>query len=270
MFGKTLKAYLQADDSAVRYYIPSKGQLRLGKSECKAQGGEGAVYVKGSSAYKIYAATSRCITQAKMDELSALVQPNIIRPLELIIDNRNRPVGYSMRAVGKAHALCQLFPKAFRQRNNLTPELTLRLVRQLQTGVSHIHNHGILIVALKDINFLGSADFKELFFIDVDSYQTPSFPATVLMESVRDRHSKTFSAGSDWFSFAIVSFQMLVGIHPYKGTYAAFQHLPDNATKLDARMRANISVLHRDVSVPAACLPFSVIPPNYSRRPDPT
>jgi hypothetical protein len=263
MFGKTLKAYLQADDSTARYYIPSKGQLRIGKSEFKAQGGEGAVYVKGSSAYKIYADPSRCITQAKIDELSALVQPNIIRPLELIIDNRNRPVGYSMRAVGKAHALCQLFPKAFRQRNNLTPELTLRLVRQLQTGVSHVHSRGILIVDLNEMNFLVSADFKELFFIDVDSYQTPSFPATVLMESVRDRHAKTFSRDSDWFSFAVVSFQMFAGIHPFKGTYAAFQHLPDNATKLDARMRANISVLHRDVSVPAACLPFSVIPPNY-------
>jgi len=263
MFGKTLKAYWQGDDSTTRYFVPSKGQLRLGKSEFKAQGGEGAVYVKGSSAYKIYADPSRCITQAKIDELSALVQPNIIRPLELIIDSRNRPVGYSMRSVGKGYSLCQLFPKAFRQRNNLTPELTLRLVRQLQTGVMHIHSCGILIVDLNEMNFLVSADFKELFFIDVDSYQTPSFPATVLMESVRDRHATSFSTGSDWFSFAVVSFQMFVGIHPFKGTYSAFQHLPDNATKLDARMRANISVLHQGVSVPAACLPFSVIPPNY-------
>jgi hypothetical protein len=136
-------------------------------------------------------------------------------------------------------------------------------VRQLQTGVSHIHSRGILIVDLNEMNFLVAADFSELFFIDVDSYQTPSFPATVLMESVRDRHAKTFSTDSDWFSFAVVSFQMFVGIHPFKGTYPAFQHLPDNTTKLDERMRANVSVLHPGVSVPAACLPFSVIPPNY-------
>ena len=263
MFGRTLKAYWQGDDSATRYFVAGKGQLRLGKSEFKAQGGEGAVYVKGLSAYKIYADPARCITQAKIDELSALVQPNIIRPLELVIDVRNRPVGYSMRSAGKTYSLCQLFPKAFRRRNNLTPELTLRLVRQLQTGVSHIHSRGILIVDLNEMNFLVSADFRELFFIDVDSYQTPSFPATVLMESVRDRHATSFSTGSDWFSFAVVSFQMFVGIHPFKGTYPAFQQLPDNAAKLDARMRANISVLHREVSVPAACLPFSVIPPNY-------
>src|ERR1051326_6279805 len=143
-------------------------------------------------------------SQAKIDELSLLVQPNIIRPLELIIDGRNRPVGYSMRSAGKTYSLCQLFPKAFRQRNNLTPDLMLRLVRQLQTGVSHIHSRGILIVDLNEMNFLVASDFNELFFIDVDSYQTPSFPATVLMESVRDRHAKSFSSDSDWFSFAVV------------------------------------------------------------------
>ena len=262
MFGKALKVW-KGDNSGTRYFVPGKGQIRLGQSDFKAQGGEGAVYVKGSHAYKIYADPSRCITQPKIDELSVLVQPNIVRPLELVIDSRNRPVGYSMRSVGKAHSLCQLFPKAFRQRNNLTPELTLRLVRQLQTGVAHIHSRGILIVDLNEMNFLVATDFSELFFIDVDSYQTPSFPATVLMESVRDRHAKTFSSDSDWFSFAIVSFQMFAGIHPFKGTYPAFQHLPDNATKLDARMRANVSVLHQGVSVPAACLPFSIVPPNY-------
>ena len=148
MFGKALKTYWQRDDSGTRYFVPGKGQVRLGHSEFKAQGGEGAVYVKGSNAYKIYFDPSRCIAQAKIDELSVLVQPNIIRPLELLIDGRNRPAGYSMRSIGKAHALCQLFPKAFRQRNNLTPELSLRLARQLQTGVSHIHSRGILIVDL--------------------------------------------------------------------------------------------------------------------------
>ena len=225
MFGKTdflsLSAYWKSDDVKNRYFVRSKGQLQLGKAEFKAQGGEGSVYVKGSNAYKIYTDPSRCIQQAKIDELAMLVQPNIIRPLELILDGRNRPVGYSMRYVGKAHSLCQLFPRAFRQRNNITPELTLRLVRQLQTGVSHVHSRGILIVDLNELNFLVSSDFKELFFIDVDSYQTPSFPATVLMESVRDRHAKTFSTDSDWFSFAVVSFQMFVGIHPFQRNVSA-------------------------------------------------
>ena len=266
MFGANLFGRRATQKSAslkARYFVQGQGEVQLGRSEFKAQGGEGAVYVKGQTAYKIYTDPSRCIAQAKIDELSSLVQPNIIRPIHLILDGKNLPAGYTMRAIGKAHSLCQLFPKAFRQRNNITPEIILRLVRQLQTGVCHIHSRGILVVDLNEMNFLVSTDFAELFFIDVDSYQTPSFPATALMESVRDRHATTHTTGSDWFAFAVVSFQMFVGIHPFKGTYSPLQHLPDNAAKLDARMRGNISVLHSGVTVPAACLPFSVIPQSY-------
>jgi hypothetical protein len=181
----------------------------------------------------------------------------------LILNGKNQPVGYSMKHVGKSYALCQIFPKAFRQRNNLTPELILNLVRRLQEGVAHIHGKGILIVDLNELNFLVATNFQEIFFIDVDSYQTPSFPATVLMDSVRDRHTISFNVNSDWFSFAVVSFQMFVGVHPFKGTYPPFQQLPNTANKLDARMRANISVLHAGVTVPMSALPFAVIPPVY-------
>ena len=164
-----LKSYTKRSSKVSRYFVHGKGELRLCRSDFKAQGGEGAVYVKGSTAYKIYADPTRAIPLAKIDELSVLDQPNIIRPLDLILDGKNTPVGYSMRSVEKAHALCQLFPKAFRQRNNLTPELMLRLVLRLQAGVSHVHDKGILIVDLNELNFLVSADFSEVFFVDVDS-----------------------------------------------------------------------------------------------------
>jgi hypothetical protein len=258
-----LGAFLKGDATMPRYFVQGKGEIRLGKSDFKAQGGEGAIYLKGSTAYKIYSDPKRAIPQGKILELSALTEPNIIRPLDILIDGRNRPAGYSMRAIGNSYALCQLFPRAFRQRNNLTPEIMLRLIRKLQAGVNHVHASSILIVDLNEMNFLVAEDFSEIFFIDVDSYQTPSYPATVLMESVRDRHAQRFTTGSDWFSFAIVSFQMFVGIHPFKGTYAPLQNLPDKETKLEARMRANVSVLRPEVSVPASCLPFSIIPPAY-------
>jgi len=80
------------------------------------------------------------------------------------------------------------------------------------------------------------------------------------MESVRDRHATRFTRESDWFSFAVISFQMFVGIHPFKGNYPALRVCTDKAKLLDARMKANISVLHPGVSVPASCLPFNSIP----------
>lgn len=255
-----LRSYSTRNANTTRYFVQGKGEIKFGRNDFKTRGGEGSIYVKGSKAYKIFSDPARTIQPAKIAELSVLSQSNIIRPLELVLNAKNQPVGYSMRHVSKSYALCQLFPRAFRQRNNLTPELTLELVRRLQEGVAHIHSKGILVVDLNELNFLVGTDFREIFFIDVDSYQTPSFPATVLMESVRDRHAQRFSVESDWFSFAIVSFQMFAGVHPFKGSYLPMQHLPD---KLDARMRANISVLHADVTVPMSALSFSVIPPSY-------
>ncbi len=258
-----LNTLSKGDAVGTRFYIQGGGEVRLTKSDFKAQGGEGSIYVKGHEAYKIYTDPRRAIPPAKIQELSALTLPNVIRPLEVLLDAKGRAVGYSMRAVGRSYALCQLFPKAFRRRNNLTPETALRLVRRMQEGVSHVHSKGILVVDLNELNFLVAEDFSEVYFIDVDSYQTPSFPAAALMESVRDRHARGFSTGSDWFSFAVVSFQTFVGIHPYKGSYAPTQGLADTAQRLDARMRANVSVLRPGVAVPASCLPFSVIPPAY-------
>ncbi len=249
--------------AGTRYYIQGGGEVRLDKSDFKAQGGEGSIYVKGGHAYKVYTDPLRAIRPAKLQELSALTLPNIIRPLAILLDARNMVAGYSMRAVGRSYALCRLFPRAFRQRNNLTPEAALRLVLKMREGVSHVHSKGILVVDLNEMNFLVAEDFSEVFFIDVDSYQTPSFPAAALMESVRDRHASAFDVGTDWFSFAVVSFQTLVGIHPYKGNYPPMQGLSDAGQKLDARMRANVSVLSPGVNVPASCLPFHFIPPAY-------
>jgi hypothetical protein len=77
-----LKSHTKRSSNVSRYFVHGKGELRLGRSDFKAQGGEGAVYVKGSTAYKIYANPTRAIPLAKIDELSALDQPNIIRPLD--------------------------------------------------------------------------------------------------------------------------------------------------------------------------------------------
>ncbi len=236
-----------------------KGDVTLTDQHFKAQGGEGKIYVLGGQAYKIYLDPTKMIPEAKIRELSVLSAPNIIKPELVLMDSKNKPVGYSMRTVpGQTYPLIQTFPKAFRDRNKLDPQKMLALVRKLQEGVGHCHSHKILVVDLNEMNFLVDHHFKDIFFLDVDSYQTPSFPATALMESVRDRHMQgyQFNTGTDWFSFGVVSFQMMVGIHPYKGKHSSIKDL-------DSRMKKNVSVLNPDVSVPATVLPFSLIPRIY-------
>jgi hypothetical protein len=94
----------------------------------------------------------------------------------------------------------------------------------------------------------------------VDSWQTKNFPATVLMETVRDRKTPKgkFSELTDWFSWAVVTFQMYTGIHPYKGRPPDFK--PNEWGK---RMDEGVSVFDPKVSVPDSCQDFSVIPKKH-------
>lgn len=242
----------------MRVQVKGGGKVDLTKNEFVASGGEGEVYVKNGVAYKIYNDPSRMIPSAKIKELSVLTRPNIINPQSVILNSKNTPVGYTMRALDQTEALCRLFTKAFRNRNNVSPEQIFKLVQKFQDDVAFVHSKGILIVDMNEMNFLVNKSFDELFFIDVDSYQTPNFPATALMESIRDRHAKKgqFNIGTDWFAWSIVTFQMFVGIHPYKGKH-------NKLTNLDDRMLKNVSVLNKDVTMPKVCYPLSVIPQNY-------
>jgi serine/threonine protein kinase len=240
--------------------VQVKGRtISLGRRDFLASGGEGSVYAKKTKAYKIYADPSRMIPVGKIQELSTLTNKNIIRPEDVIFKNK-RPIGYTMRYVKDTYSLCQLFTKAFKDRHGLTPDMCLKLIKDMQRTVHHVHANDILIVDLNEMNFLADNKFTEIYFIDVDSYQTKTYPATALMESIRDRHATPgrFNKGTDWFSFAVVSFQLLIGIHPYKGKHPSVKGLDD-------RMEQNISVFRKEVRVPKSCSPLKIIPPEYKR-----
>lgn len=240
----------------MKLFIRGKGKVELNADDFVAQGGEGSIYIQGDLAYKIYNDPARMIPAAKIQELSVLTLPSIVRPQEVLLNSAHTPIGYTMRPIKDVTALCQLFTRAFRERKGLLPESMPALVQKLREGVAYVHRHGMLIVDLHEMNFLIDLPLKEVLFIDVDSYQTPSFPATALMDSIRDRHTKGFHQNTDWFAFGIVSFQLFVGIHPFKGKH------PDGLD-LDARMVGNISVFNKAITLPKVCYPFQVIPQAY-------
>lgn len=243
---------------SMKYKIKDVGEIELTTKDFLADGGEGNIYAKGQNAYKIFKDISKMPPVAKIQELSVLTHPNIIKPQNIILDKNNTPVGYSMRLV-KGMALCQLFPKAFKLRHNLTNDKVLSLVEEFYDMIQFVHRNNVLVVDLNEMNFLVNDTFKEIYAIDTNSYQTRSFPATVIMESIRDRHCKHFSKESDWFSWGILTFQMLIGIHPYKGNHPKVQHLP-RTEWLNYRMVNNLSVFNAKASFPAFCESFNVIP----------
>ncbi len=244
----------------MKVFVKGKGEENLDKRHFVSSGGEGSVYAKNGVAYKIYTKSSHVIPEAKMMELSKLSAPEIIKPEHMILtaDNKNTPIGYTMKFVQHTAPLCQLFTKTFKDRNNIKIDDIIELIRKFRINVQHCHDKLVWIVDLNELNFLVNKDkFDTIYFIDVDSYMTRSFQASAIMDSIRDRHAKSFNDDSDWFSFGIITFQMLTGIHPYKGKHNTYK-------TLDERMIHNISVFNKDVSVPMTMTdPKQVIPRAY-------
>ncbi len=244
----------------MKVWVNGGKAITLTKRNFVAQGGQAAVYACQGTAFKIYHDATDMIPETKIVELASISDSRVIRPQQIVNNKEGMPIGYTMRHLVNSYALCQLFPRAFRDRHHVQEDQILALVQQLREGIEVIHRAQVLLVDGNEMNFLVSQDFRELYFVDVDSYQTPSYPATAIMESIRDRHAvaNSFSEATDWFSFAVVAFQMFVGIHPYKGKHP-------HCKGIDARMQANRSVFDAGVRVPRAAYPLDKIPSAYKQ-----
>jgi len=243
-------------------YTVGGKSVSLTQSDYKAAGGEGVIYVKGSNAYKIYHDPVKMIAAGKIQELSVLAPlANVLGPTDVIYKTNN-PVGFVMKYMKDTEFLCKLFTKGYRVKNNIAQPTINGLVKILQDTTEKIHGHKILLVDANEMNFLVSPRFDNVYFIDVDSYKTTSYPATALMESVRDRKVKgnNFTENSDWFSMGITMFQLYVGCHPYKGRH------PDFAAKdWPTMMDKGISIFNHKCNLPPATQDLNVIPKGHLR-----
>ncbi len=233
------------------------GQVSLEKSHYIAGGGEGEIYAKGGNAYKIYHDPSKMIPDGKILELAEIKLPNVLNPTDIIKDDKGRSIGFVMKYVSDTEFLVKLFSKGFRVKNSIDDAMIRALVLRMQLTTQAVHSKGVLLVDLNEFNFLTSRSYDEVYFIDTDSYKTKSYPATALMESVRDRKVKNnqFTENSDYFSLGVTMFQLYTGVHPYKGKH------PDFAAKdWSLMMDKGISVFNKDCRMPPATYPLSSIP----------
>lgn len=236
-------------------------RLKLTQNDYKAQGGQGIVYVKGGYAYKIYHDPIRMIPSGKINELKALNSiPIVLSPVDILYCSKtNKEIGFSMKYVSDCEYFTKLFSKQFKSNNSISHQTIVDLTTVMQNTLRDIHKNKILVGDYNEMNFLTDKSYMIPYHIDVDSYQTPNYPCTAIMNTVRDRRLPfgSFDELSDWFSWAVVTFQMYTGIHPYMGRHPKYK-----TTELDERMVNRISVFDRDVKIPKGCQDFSVIPKN--------
>lgn len=243
----------------MRYQIQGQGAVELQQRDFLAQGGEAKLYAKNDRVYKLYTDPAHCLPAAKLQELSVLQHPHIIRPQALLLDAQQQPVGYVMPQVSDTVPLAQLFTSAFQRKQGITPAQLSTLADNIRQLIAYAHQQQCLLVDGNEMNYLVSRqDFQRVYCIDVDSWQTPGFPATALLPSIRDHHSAGFSELTDWFAFAVIACQLFVGIHPYKGKHPDFKKYD-----LLGRMQANVSIFNPRVTLPSAARDFALIPSDF-------
>lgn len=240
--------------------VEGMGKITLADNDFLTSGGQADIYVKGDTVFKIYLDASKMIPTRKIEELQSISDLNVLKPEHIIYDAKNKPIGYTMEYKKNTHPVCKLFTKAFKDRNNVSNDMVNDFLEKMMATINNVHNAHCLIVDLNELNVLSSAKFKTPYFIDVDSYETPNYKADAIMESIRDRTIKNqqWNVNSDWYSFAILAFQMWIGIHPYKGGHP--QYGPGD---WQLRMEKGASVFDKGVTLPKACNDFNVIPPPF-------
>lgn len=241
--------------SLIKVVMPGKGEVTLRPTDHLATGGEGAVYLKNNTIFKLFLNPARAQANGMADKIKLLSQirhPFIVSPIDVLYDGQHQMVGYYM-AQADGVTLMKTFTNGWRDLNSFTGAQSVKLVENMREAVKAAHALKAVIVDGNETNYLVSG--VEPRIIDVDSWQIGKHPATAIMPSIQDYHCKTHGENTDWFAWGIVSFQVFTGIHPYKGTHPGFKK-----GDLEARMRANASVFDKQVRLNSAVREFSCIP----------
>lgn len=239
----------------IKVYVPGKGEVSLKPTDHLATGGEGAVYLKNNLIFKLFLDPVKAQSRGMQEKIQLLAQvrhPFIIAPLDVLYDNQHQMIGYYMTPA-EGVPLMKTFTNSWRDLNGFDDRQAVSLVENMRSAVAVAHGMGAIMVDGNETNYLAKGIEPRI--IDIDSWQIGKHPATAIMPSIKDYHATTFDAGSDWFSWAIVSFQVMTGIHPYKGTHPQFKK-----GDLEGRMRANASVFDAGVKLNTAVRPFDCIP----------
>ena len=249
---------------SMKVFKRGKGAINIRKNDFVASGGEAKIYRRGSECFKIYHDRKKVPLEAKLRELSVLKRNNIINPIDIVLDDRDRVIGYTTKWIDGI-PLCKVFVKGFRKRNGIKNKHVVELVQNMKKTIAYIHSHDIVLVDANEMNYIVGNDFVTPYFIDTTAWKTPSFPATVIMPSIRDWTTKKFTKMTDWFSFAVIACWLFTGVHPFKGKHDKYdKRYPDMMERMKQRVIDGISIFNSNVRI-AGNADTKNVPSDYKR-----
>lgn len=236
------------------YDKQGKEVLSIDPSKEINRGGEGAIFVHptdSSKVVKVYH-TNGTLSEVALSELMQLPN-NFIKPLELFYDKTKKIKGLSMQYLDthKLDLLAHIVNKQSALKKGYIDNVKEHVYANMVNCIMHAHKAGIVIGDLNPYNIFVSPK-GDIYFIDVDSYQTKSKPHSgVLLPEIRDWLQQNIDIKSDYFAMSVLVFQVFTHVHPYKGVHAKIK-------TLEERMIKQVSVLSgdKDLILPSFYEPF--------------
>ncbi len=233
------------------------GTVHLPPSAAVAQGGQGTVYIVGNTAYKVVFDPAQALTAARRDALATLGHPAIVRPGRRLFTPEGTPVGHEMPAVDGLPWL-SLVPTPAWHAQGLDPAGALGLCAALGAAVAAAHAGGAVLGDLNPLNVLVHRDLGGLWLVDTDAWGIAGAAPQAMLPALADPRMAPGgpTRATDWWGVAVDVFQLLTGLHPFRG------HHP-RVSGLAARARAGLWALDPAVATPPATRSLAGVPAGW-------
>ena len=237
-------------------------RVQLTEREFIASGGEGSVYRLSKSLVAKLPHKPKVWWQnggvENIKKLSHFSHKRAATPHGLLFADvqGKKPVGFAVPFVS-GEAMARFFASSFWKKTGFTFKDAEYVAGELRDLYEAVHAKGWLLVDPNEYNVLLSPrpPFAPT-VIDTDSwYLGGSAQQLVQMPSITDYRHKKLGQESDWYAWAVTTFQLFAGIHPYRGTAPGFKR-----GDFQARAKQGVSVFRPEVKVPAAVRPIEKIP----------
>lgn len=209
----------------IKLYDSGGNEVKIDDSKEISRGGEGRIIqLDKNHVVKLYLPGIQPITDQKFAELHALQPAEFIKPLRILKDKKGVVNGFVMKIVSSDnYPLYSAYNLNFCDQHKLTLQYKHKVIDKLIDSVNHVHSKNIIIGDLNPFNILIN-DTAKVNFIDVDSYQTPGTKHSGrLLDDIRDYlFNGEITTNSDYFALAVMAFNFLTNVHPFKGVHKVY------------------------------------------------
>jgi serine/threonine protein kinase len=203
--------------------------------------------------------------QRKLNKFPRNLPAHVVSPIDLVEDSSGKIVGYTMNMVDNPRQ-ARVFGQVS-ERTGIDPNQIVGFFTDLHFTVKGLHTARVVIGDFNDLNILVCN--KEAYIIDADSFQFGEFPCRMYTEEFVDPRlcnqngktavlSMTHDPDSDWYSYAVMLFKLLLCVGPFGGVYK-----PSSKKDLilhTQRSLRGISVFNPEVVYPKKAIHYKVLP----------